>query len=145
MRNKKSGYILGGLEFLAAAQMWTLWIAPFQFAGLESVGHPLQLILGLISLLLVILPVLGLWTIHQNRRWGFLLFAAFPLVSIIYGVTALPFVSYLYGKDVMLNSLLIAIVNALVCALAFWFFVSARPGYDAPPKVTSTHTTHSKS
>jgi hypothetical protein len=129
MRNKKAGYGLGVLELLAALQMWAVWLAPFGLTGSSGAGHPLQTVLAALSLLLVILPLLGLWTIRRNRRWGFLLFAAFPLVSIIYGVTAMPFISYLYGNDVMLNSLFIALVNALVCAVAFWFFVSARPGY----------------
>lgn len=130
MRNKKAGYGLGALELLAAIQMWAIWLAPFGVTGATESGHPLQAILAVMSLLLVILPLLGLWTVYRERRWGFLLFAAFPLVAIIFGVTALPFISYLYGKDVMLNSLFIALVNALVCALAFWFFVSARPGYE---------------
>ena len=123
---------MGILELVAALQVWAIWLAPFRLAGSSEAWYPLQILLGVFTLLLVILPVLGLWVIHSNKRWGFLLFAAFPLVSIIYGVTALPFVKYFYGKNVMLNSLFIALINALVCALAFWFFVSARPGYGEP-------------
>ncbi|MGD8570694.1 MAG: hypothetical protein PVJ39_21590 [Gammaproteobacteria bacterium] len=139
MRNKKAGYGLGAVELLAAIQMWAVWLAPFGVTKSAETGHPLQSVLAVLSLLLVVLPLLGLWIVHRNRRWGFLLFAGFPLVSIIYGVTALPFISYLYGKDVMLNSLFIALVNALVCALAFWFFVSARPGYEESIPERHTH------
>ena len=131
---------MGILECVTALQVWAIWLAPFRLVSSDVSWHPLQILLGAFSLLLIILPFSGLWVIHSSKRWGFLLFAAFPLVSVIYGVTALPFVKYFYGKDVILNSLFIAVINALVCALAFWFFVSARPGYGEPVNQSFTVT-----
>ena len=70
--------------------------------------------------------------IHREKRWGFVLLAAFPLFCIFFGITAFPGISYFYGAHIKLNSLFTAFTNALVCAAAFWFFVSARSGFTTP-------------
>ena len=89
----------------------------------------MQVVTASISVMLLILPAAGMFILFRKKRWGFLLLAAFPLLCIVFGITAFPGVSYFYGDDGKLNSLCIAITNALVCASAFWLFVSARPGY----------------
>ncbi|WP_455366826.1 hypothetical protein [Kaarinaea lacus] len=126
IRNKKSGFVLGVLELLAAFQAWRIWTAAFDSATVNGFNQWLQTITALLSVVLLLIPITGLYLVYVNKRGGYLLFAAFPLLSIIFGITAMPFVSYFYGKDVMLNSLFIAVINALVCACAFWLFVSAK-------------------
>jgi len=133
IKNKKSGFILGGLELLAAFQVWRLWSTALGSSAADGLNQLVQMITAMLSVLLLLLPIGGLYLVYRNRRWGYLLFAAFPLLSIIFGITAFPFVNYFYGKDVMLNSLFIAVINALVCAFAFWLFVSARSHF---PKVS---------
>ena len=129
IKNRKSGFILGVLELLAALQVWRLWSMALGASAADGLNQLVQMISAMLSVLLLLLPVGGLYLVYRNRRWGYLLFAAFPLLSIIFGITAFPFVDYFYGKDVMLNSLFIAVINALVCALAFWLFVSARSDF----------------
>jgi 4-amino-4-deoxy-L-arabinose transferase-like glycosyltransferase len=134
IRNKKAGFVLGGLELVAAFQAWRVWVAAFTSTAGDEFTQLLQSFTLLLSGLLVLLPVGGLVFVFRNKRWGYLLLAAFPLLSIIFGITAFPFVHYFYGKDAMLNSLFIAVINALVCAFAFWLFVSAKSHF---PKATN--------
>jgi hypothetical protein len=126
IRNKKAGFVLGALELLAAFEVARIWTNSLETSTADQFIQVIEYISVILNVILMVLPVIGLLLVFRNRRGGYLMFAAFPLLSIIFGITAFPFVSYFYGKDVMLNSLFIAIINALVCAFAFWLFVSAR-------------------
>lgn len=132
MRNKNAGYILAGLELLALLQANSLWLAPFTTTTSNGFSHVLQITTGALSIILLALPVMGMLFIYRNKRWGFVFLAAFPLCCIFFGITALPGVSLLYGSHVKLNSLFTAFSNALVCAAAFWLFVSARSVFTRP-------------
>ncbi|WP_455212554.1 hypothetical protein [Kaarinaea lacus] len=138
IKNKKSGFVLGVLELLAAFQVWRLWSTALGSSAADGLNQLIQMITAMLSVLLLLLPIGGLYVVYRNRRWGYLLFAAFPLLSIIFGITAFPFVNYFYGKDVMLNSLFIAVINALVCAFAFWLFVSARSQFSKANDLSSS-------
>jgi hypothetical protein len=135
MRNKLSGYILAVLELLALIQASNLWLAPFTHAATDSFSQVLQIVTGILSVILVMLPIAGIFFVYREKRWGFILLASFPLFCIIFGITALPIVSYFYGSHVKLNSLFTAFTNALVCAAAFWFFVSARANFRKPSSI----------
>jgi len=137
IRNKKAGLILATLELLAAFEAIRIWRVTIESLTNDQFMQVIESISVLLSAILMLLPVIGLLLIYRNSRSGYLLLAAFPLLSIIFGITAFPFVSYFYGKDVMLNSLFVAIINALVCAFAFWLFVSARSHF---PKAADTPT-----
>ena len=130
MNNKKAGYILGALELLALMQANTLWMAPFTHSAADSFSFILQILTGILSVILFILPVAGILLIYRDKRWGFLLLACFPLSCILFGITSLPVVSYFYGSHIKLNSLFTAFTNALVCAAAFWMFVSAHTNFN---------------
>ena len=129
MRNKKAGFTLGVLELCALLQAYSLWLAPFTLPSTDGFSRLIQIITGVLSIVLILLPVMGMFFVYREKRWGFLCFAGFPLGCIVYGITAIPVVSYFYSSDSKLSSLFIAFANALVCAAAFWLFVSARPGY----------------
>ena len=133
IRNRKAGFVLGTLEILAAFQVARIWSITLNTSTSDQFTQLVQSISAMLTVILLLLPVVGLFLVYRNKRAGYLMFAAFPLLSIIFGITAFPFINYFYGKDVMLNSLLIAIINALVCAFAFWVFVSAKSRY---PKAT---------
>jgi len=128
--------MLGALELLAAFEVVRIWTISLETPTADQFIQVIESISVILGAILMLLPIIGLLLVFRNRRGGYLMFAAFPLLSIIFGITALPFVSYFYGKDVMLNSLFIAIINALICAFAFWLFVSAKSHYpdsvDAP-------------
>ena len=126
MRNKIAGYTLAGLELLALVQANAPWLAPFTTSTSNSFSHAIHVLTGFLSIILLLLPIVGMLIIYRNKRWGFILLAAFPLFCIFFGITALPGISLFYGNHVKLNSLFTAFSNALVCATAFWFFVSAR-------------------
>ena len=88
--------MLGGLELIAAFQAWQIWSTAFSYSSVDEFGQLLQSVTVLLSILLLVLPVTGLVFVFRNQRWGYLLLAAFPLLSIIFGITALPFVHYFY-------------------------------------------------
>ena len=133
MGNKKSGIALGILELLALIQANALWLAPFTTSATDSFSHVLQILAGVLSIVLVLSPIMGIYFVYREKRIGFILLANFPLFCIVFGITAFPVVSYYYGNHAKLNSLLTAITNALVCAAAFWFFVSARANFKTSP------------
>lgn len=133
MGNKKSGIALGILELLALIQANALWLAPFTTSATDSFSHVLQILAGALSIVLVLSPIMGIYFVYREKRIGFILLASFPLFCIVFGITAFPVVSYYYGTHAKLNSLLTAITNALVCAAAFWFFVSARTNFKTLP------------
>jgi len=105
MRNKFPGYILGGLEIAALLQDYRHWLSPFTATPDDGFSQLLQVLTGSLSIILLLLPITGIYFIYRNKRLGFILLASFPLACIIFGITAF--------------------TNALVCAAAFWFFVSA--------------------
>ena len=140
MRNKKSGYILSILEILALIQAYKIWSAPFTIPVEGSFSRIVQISTEGISTLLLLLPLAALFFISKNKRWAYVLLAAFPLLCIFFGITAFPGVSYFYGDHHKLNSLLTAFTNAFVCAGAFWLFVSARSNFN---KVTGSDTADS--
>lgn len=135
MRNKLSGYLLGVLELLALIQASKLWLAPFTHAATDSFSRVLQIVTGTLSVILVMLPIAGIFFVYREKRWGFILLASFPLCCVVFGITAFPVVSYFYGSHTKVNALLTAFTNALVCAAAFWFYVSARAHFVKPSSI----------
>lgn len=140
MRNKIAGYVLGVLELVALLQAYKLWLAPFTTATTDGFTQIVQLVTEAISVILVILPVAGMFLIHREKRLGFVLLAAFPLFCIFFGITAFPIISFFYGVHLKFNSLLTAFTNALVCAAAFWLFVSARSNFKVRSSSEMTET-----
>lgn len=131
MRNKKLGYALGMLQLLALLQAYVLWLAPFTMTVTDGFSQIVQYLTVIISIILLALPVASITLIYLDKRSGFIFLAIFPLCCIFFGITAFPFISYLYGSHIKLNSLFTAFTNALVCAAAFWFFVSARSDFSS--------------
>jgi len=125
MRNKTGGFILGALQLAALFQAYNQWLGPFLAPSNDVFSQFINVLSSTISFLLLLLPLTGLYLIYREKRWGYLFLAAFPLVCIVFGITALPLISLFYGSHLKLNALFIAWVNALVCSMAFWFFVSA--------------------
>lgn len=123
------GYALGVLELLALLQAYALWLAPFTTTVTDSFSQIMQYVTAVISIVLLALPLTSMALIYLEKRSGFILLAVFPLCCIFFGITAFPVISYLYGSHIKLNSLFTAFTNALVCAAAFWFFVSARSDF----------------
>ena len=138
IRNRKAGFVLGAMEFLAAFQLARIWSLALNNSTSDQFAQLVESISASLSFILLLLPIVGLFLVYHNKRAGYLLFAAFPLLSIVFGITAFPFVNYLYGNDVMLNSLFIAITNALVCAFAFWLYVSAKSHFPKASELPSS-------
>lgn len=129
MRNKIAGYSLGILEIVALLQDYNHWLSPFTTSPGDDFSKMLQILTGSLSVALLTLPLAGMFFIYRNKRLGFILLASFPLACIVFGIAALPVVSYFYSTHIKLNSLFTAFTNALVCAAAFWFFVSAHSNF----------------
>jgi len=129
MRNKIAGYTLGGFEIAALLQDYRHWLSPFTSSPGDGFSQLLQVFTGSLSIILLLLPIAAIFFIYHEKRLGFILLASFPLACILFGIAAFPVVSYFYGTHTKLNSLFTAFTNALVCATAFWFFVSAHSNF----------------
>ena len=119
------GMVLGGVELMAALLSYEVWSAPFRYFGAHGYWQPFFIFTNLSSLLVLIFPVAGIIAISLNKRWGYLFLAGFPLVCLLFGKTAFPFVNYLYGNDIMVRSMNMSIINSLVCVMAVWLYVSS--------------------
>ena len=93
----------------------------------------------LASLLFVSLPLLAWFSIYKNKKIGFFLLALFPLLALFFGITVIPGVEYLYGRDEMVRVMGESVINSLVSMLGFWFLVSANTSSD-PIESTATET-----
>lgn len=118
----EKGKILGGLELLAALLAYGVWTLPFRNFGIAGSSEPLILATNFLSIIFLLLPVFGLWAMFNQRKSGYLALAVFPVVAYIFGVTAIPFIKYLYGSSVQVNSIIIAIINIIVVAIALWLY-----------------------
>ena len=118
----EKGKILGGIELLAALLAYGVWTMPFRHFGLLGSDHPLVIATGLLAVLFLVLPLIGLWGMFKKKRSGYLALAAFPIVAFTFGVTAVPFVKHFYGAPSQANTVIIAVINILVVVAALWLF-----------------------
>jgi hypothetical protein len=79
---------------------------------------------NILSLVFVVLPFLALYGVSKHRRYGYWSLGLVPLVASVFGVTAIPFVKYLYGSNVMLNTVFIVTINIAVIFASIWLYRS---------------------
>lgn len=126
--------MLGAVELIAALLAYKIWTGPFRLFGVHGYWEPFFIFANVSSLLVLVFPLAALIFIYKDKRWGFLFLAGFPLVCLLFGVTAFPFVSLLYGNDIAVKSMYMSIINSLVCMAAMWFYVSSSGTFEKSPQ-----------
>ena len=123
----KIGIVLGLLQVTVVILTPGVWISPFTSWGSEGYWEIEIVILNVLGLIFLLLPIIGLTLTLKGNRKGYLALAIFPIVSYAFGVTALPLIRHLYGSDIILNAVLIAIINFAVLAGALLLFYATKP------------------
>ena len=76
----------------------------------------------ILSIVFLVLPFVALYGVSKDQRIGYWALGLFPIVAFVFGVTAIPFVKFFYGTNVMVNSYLIGAVNIAVVISAVWLY-----------------------
>lgn len=124
MKKKRIGQLFALGEILVALPLYGIYTAPIRFFGAIGYWAPMSIFTNVLSIVFLVLPLLALYGISKNRTYGYWSLGLFPVVSFVFGVTAIPFVKYLYSSDVMLNAVFIVLINVLVTATAIWLYIS---------------------
>ena len=74
------------------------------------------------SIAFFVLPFVGVWALFNLKRWGYICLAGFPVIAYIFGVTAIPFISFIYGTNAVLNSVMLMLINTGVAAVCIWLY-----------------------
>lgn len=112
--------LLAGCQAIVAVPLHGIYTASIRFFGATGYWSLTSLLLNALSIVFVVLPFLALYGIFRNERYGYWCLGLFPLVALVFGVTAIPLVKHIYGSDVMLNSIFIICINVIVSCAAFW-------------------------
>lgn len=124
MKQKQIAQLVAFGEVLTALPLYGIYTAPFRFFGAIGYWVPMNILTNVLSIVFVVLPLLAMYGVSKNKGYGYLSLGLFPVVAFVFGVTAIPFVRYLYGSNVMLNTVFIALINIVVIAAAMWLYRS---------------------
>ena len=124
MRRRRIAQTLALGEMLVALPLYDIYTGPFQFFGMTGYWAPMNQLANLLSIVFVILPLLALYGVSKERTYGYWSLGLFPVVALVFGITALPLVKYLYGSKVTLNTVCIVIINLAVTTAALWLYRS---------------------
>ncbi|HRQ58216.1 MAG TPA: hypothetical protein PLN31_12415 [Azoarcus taiwanensis] len=127
MDRKRIALLLAFCEALVAVPLYGIYTAPVQLFGATEYWSPMTLMLNTLSVVFLILPLAALYGVFRNQRYGYWCLGLFPLVALVFGVTAIPFVKHLYGSAVLLNSVFIIVINTGVCLAAVWLYRTRTP------------------
>jgi len=114
--------IIGTLELVAAIPLYGIYTAPIRFYGAIGYWEPMAVLTNILSLVFVLLPFAAVFALIKRKPVGYLWLALFPIVAFVFGVTAIPFVKYLYGTDIQFNTMIIGVINTLVVISVAWVF-----------------------
>jgi hypothetical protein len=124
MKKKRISQLIALGEVIVALPLYGIYTAPVRFFGAIGYWAPMNILTNVLSVVFLVLPLLALYGISKDRSYGYWSLGLFPVVAFVFGVTAIPFVKYLYGSDVMLNTVFIVLINVLVTAAAIWLYYS---------------------
>ncbi|MCU7807309.1 MAG: hypothetical protein KZQ73_05495 [Candidatus Thiodiazotropha sp. (ex Semelilucina semeliformis)] len=140
MNKKRIAQLISFGEVLVALPLYGIYTAPIRYFGAIGYWTPMNILTNVLSVVFLVLPLLALYGVSKDRSYGYWSLGLFPVVAFVFGVTAIPFVKYLYGNDVMLNTVFIVLINVLVTAAAIWLYYSdglrsGNTGQSEPPPV----------
>jgi len=124
MKKKRIAQLIALGEVLVAMPLYGIYTAPIRFFGSIGYWAPMNILANVLSVVFVVLPLLALYGISKDRSYGYWSLGLFPVVAFLSGVTAIPFVKYLYGNDAMLNTVFIVLINVVVTSAAIWLYRS---------------------
>ena len=124
MNKKRIAQLIAIGQVLVALPLYGIYTAPIRFFGAIGYWDPMNILTNVLSVVFVALPLLALHGVSKDRRYGYWSLGLFPVVAFVFGVTAIPFVKYLYGSDVMLNTVFIVATNVVVTFATIWLYRS---------------------
>ena len=122
MKYKLIAQIIAVSELITAVPLYAIYTAPFRFFGAAAYWTPMGILANILSVMFIVLPFIALYGISKELKIGYLAIGLFPIVSYVFGVTAIPFVKHLYGSEVRLNSYIIIALNILVVVVTVWLY-----------------------
>lgn len=128
MRKKRIAQLIALGEVIVALPLYGIYTAPIRLFGATGYWAPMNLFTNALGVVFLVLPLLALYGVSKARNYGYWCLGLFPVVASVFGVTAIPFVKYLYGSDVTLNTVFIVLINVLVTAAAVWLYHSGGLG-----------------
>jgi FlaA1/EpsC-like NDP-sugar epimerase len=114
--------LLAGCQAIVAVPLHGIYTSPMRFFGATGYWSPMSLLLSVLSVAFVVLPLLALHGVFRDRPHGYWCLSLFPLVALVVGVKAIPFVKHLYGSKVMLNTAFIIMINIGMSGAALWLY-----------------------
>ncbi len=125
MSTRHIAQVIAIAELLVAVPLYEIYRTPFRFLGAASYWTTVAVLTNLASLAFIALPFIALFGVSTNRSVGYWALALFPLIALVFGVTAVPFVKHLYGTDVVVNSYSIIAVNLSVFVATVWLYLAS--------------------
>jgi len=120
--HKRIAQIVAIGELIVAVPLFGVYTAPFRFIGAVGYWAPEAILTNILSIVFVVLPFVALYGVSKGWIIGYWAMGVFPIVAFAFGITAIPFVKYLYGSDVMVNSYIIGGANIVVVLSAVWLY-----------------------
>jgi hypothetical protein len=119
------GKIIGALQLIVVLLAYSIWTTHITLLIDPNVrATAIGLFFIILSIAFLITPIVGLIALFYRKRWGHLCLAGFPIIAFTFGVTAVPFLKYLYGTDAYSNSIIILIVNSVMAAACIWLYMT---------------------
>ena len=116
-----SQYVAIG-ELAVALPLYGIYLLPFRAAA-DGSQETFPIAMAVLSVAFLLLPIIALAGVSRAAWWGYLAMGLFPAVAgVVFGVTAMPLVQYLYGFAPQFATVYIAIINAGVSVLSAYLY-----------------------
>jgi hypothetical protein len=113
-----------GLTLFTAISKFEIYTWPFRTIGQDGFFHPLTLGTNLSAILFILSPLLAVYFYRKNSNACYFWLGIFAIPAFLFGMTPIPFATYLYSSNVQLNTVFIAIIDVLFVILV-WFIYRA--------------------
>ena len=132
MTKKRIAQFIALGQVLVALPLYGIYTAPLRFFVAVGYWAPMNMLTNVLGIVFLVLPLLALYGVSTDRTYGYWSLGLFPVVALAFGVTAIPLVNYLYGTDMMLNTVFIIVINVVVILAAIWLYRSGGLRSDRP-------------
>lgn len=116
-----SQYVAIG-ELAVALPLYGIYLLPFRAAA-DGSQETIPVLMAALCVAFLLLPIIALAGVSRPAWWGYLAMGLFPAVAgVVFGVTAMPLVQYLYGLAPQFTAVYVAIINAGVSVLSAYLY-----------------------
>jgi hypothetical protein len=134
MNTSRVATLLASMQLLSAVVLPQIYTLVFSSAWTFSFSIAYVFGAVLCSAFLL-LPLAALIFILRDKLFGYVLLPLYPILAFLFGVTPIPFVTYLYGDSYAINLVGIGLVNVLVFLFAVWLCVDRLRHFSPSNKV----------